>query len=378
MNICVQVQISVRQFVANQRRLDQRSESEMKLQERQLDEEINIKKKELQLKELQVAEELKIKVEDFKIREQQAAEELKIKAEDFKIREQQAAEEMNLKRLQSAEQNRLNELRLKEELKFKEQEAAAAVKLLEQQTKTAMAQTAKAQNEVDAKTARMSKQRDVLADTDKRAVLMRVFPTHIAAKCEIVGCPTYISAFSCSIVEEPGYTLGHINKLLVVCAEHAKQNRAHAHAIEHLRRKLETWLYRVGPFSRTLCALCGQCDLSLWNADTHVCHVHAGAQGGSYSLDNLVIGSVGCNLQQGIRTLEEYQAQIRVDPIPLKICVPEHKIDEAMKVLTSKDKRVRTKCPLARLDSMLAEPVKPKQVQRTLNRMMSTRSSQMG
>ena len=241
-----------------------------------------------------------------------------------------------------------------------------------------MAQTAKAQNEVDAKTARMSKQRDVLADTDKRAVLMRVFPTHIAAKCEIVGCPTYISAFSCSIVEEPGYTLGHINKLLVVCAEHAKQNRAHAHAIEHLRRKLETWLYRVGPFSRTLCALCGQCDLSLWNADTHVCHVHAGAQGGSYSLDNLVIGSVGCNLQQGIRTLEEYQAQIRVDPIPLKICVPEHKIDEAMKVLTSKDKRVRTKCPLARLDSMLAEPVKPKQVQRTLNRMMSTRSSQMG
>jgi 5-methylcytosine-specific restriction endonuclease McrA len=340
--------------------LDQQSESEIKLQqhqstrelelkERQMDEEINIKKKELQLKELQVAEELKIKADEFKLKESQ-----------------------------STEQNRLNELRLKEELKLKEQEAAAAVKLLEQQTKTAMAQTAKAQNEVDAKTARMSKQRDVLADTDKRSALMRAFPVHIAAKCEVVGCATYISAFSCSIVEEPGYTLGHINKLLVVCAEHAKQNRARAHAIEHLRRKLETWLYRVGPFSRTLCALCGRCDLSLWNADTHVCHVHAGAQGGSYALENLVIGSIGCNLQQGIKTLDEYQAQIRVAPIPLKICVPENKIDEAMKVLTSKDKRVRTKCPLARLESMLAEPNKPKQVQRTLNRMMSTRSFQMG
>jgi 5-methylcytosine-specific restriction endonuclease McrA len=339
---------------------EQQSTRELELKERQMDEEINIKKKELQLKELQVAEELKIK------------------ADDFKIREQQALEEMNLKKLQSAEQNRLNELRLKEELKLKEQEAAAAVKLLEQQTKTAMAQTAKAQNEVDAKTARMSKQRDVLADTDKRSALMRAFPVHIAAKCEVVGCTTYISAFSCSIVEEPGYTLGHIDKLLVVCAEHAKQNRARAHAIEHLRRKLETWLYRVGPFSRTLCALCGRCDLSLWNADTHVCHVHAGAQGGSYSLENLVIGSIGCNLQQGIKTLDEYQAQIRVAPIPLKICVPENKIDEAMKVLTSKDKRVRTKCPLARLESMLAEPNKPKQVQRTLNRMMSTRSFQMG
>lgn len=56
------MQINVRKFVADQKRLDQQSESEMKLQERRIDEEINIKKKELQLKELQVAEELKIKI----------------------------------------------------------------------------------------------------------------------------------------------------------------------------------------------------------------------------------------------------------------------------------------------------------------------------
>lgn len=357
--------------MADQKRLNEQNESEIKLREQQ-------STRELELKERQMDEEIEIKKKELQLKELQVAEELKIKADDFKIREQQALEEMTLKKLQSAEQNRLNELRLTEELKLKEQEAAAAIKLLEQQTKTAMAQTAKAQNEVDAKTARASKQRDVLSDTDKRAVLLRVFPKHIVAKCEVVECLAYISAFSCNIVEEPGYSLGHIDKLLVVCAEHAKQNRARAHAVEHLRRKLEAWLYRVGPFSHTVCALCGRCDLSLWNTDTHVCHVHAGAQGGSYALENLVIGSIGCNMQQGIKTLDEYQAQIRVAPIPRKVFVPEHKIEEAMKVLTSKDKRVRTKCPLARLESILAEPNKPKQVQRTLNRMMSTRSFQMG
>lgn len=408
--------MNFRQFVADQRRQDQRIAAELKLQEHQITQELKLKaeqsrkefeqnaeqaRKDYELKAEQSRQEFELRAkelelkkhqstEELRIRDEKAAKELKLCEEELELKKEQYKEELRLKimelefkkdqskegvRLQEGhtkERQRLEELRVTEEIKIKDKEVSASVRLLEQQTQTAVAQTSKALKEAEAlelKNVRNSKNRPLLADSDRRRVLARVFPKKIGAKCEVVECPTHVSAFSCSIIEADGYALGDIDRLLVVCPEHARVNRPRAYAVEHNRRKLETWLYRFGCSSIGLCALCGRCKLAVWHTETHMCHINAAAEGGGDALQNLVIGHVACNQQQGVKPLAEYHAQIRVEPelVKAKICVPEEKIEDAMSILLRKHKGVCKKCPVARLEAMLVQAPKRKQIQFTLD-----------
>lgn len=383
----------MRKHFSDERRLDEKTKADLKLQQHQLDEELKLRAAELELKKTQAKEEIRLKEEksreelrlqeeqfqkelqlraaELELKKEQCLEELKLKTEELKLKQEQSKEGLRLQESQTKDRQRLDELRLTEEIKSREKEVAATVKLLDQQTQTALAQTTKVQKEVEAaaiKNERISKSRLILADSDRRQVLARVFPHKIGAKCEIVGCPTFVSVFSCAIIEEPGYAAGDLDKLFVVCSEHAKLNRPRVHLVEHKKRKLEAWLYRFGCDSMGLCAVCGRCPLAVWHTETHMCHINPSADGGNDSLDNLVIGSVACNQQQGTKTLAEYHEQIRVPPVPVhKVCVPEERIDEAMRILTKKDKRHCKKCPTVRLEAMLAEVQKSKHIQITLD-----------
>jgi actin-related protein len=360
--------MTILQFNANQRREDERITTELKLKELQTSEELKIKERqtseELKLKERQTSEEIRLK-------ERQTSEEIRLRHEELRLKERQAAEEFTLKSSQAIERNRLSEHRLEEELKqqekkieaeikIKQEEASANIKLLMQKTQTAAAHTATAEKEVEAatlKTLRLSKQRDVLADSDRRAVLTRVFPKVATALCEVPGCPLYVCAFRCTIAEQSGYTMGDLEKLRVVCIEHSKAP-VRTHKVEPDRKKLHTWVYRVGAASHTKCALCGNCDLAIWSADANVCHVLPVAMGGRSDNDNLVIGSIGCNLQQGAKTLEDYQQRIRKAPIIKTVSVPEFKLDAVIHELQRRDKRTCVKCPLDRMQSLLGAPIK--------------------
>lgn len=405
----------MRKHFSDERRLDEKTKADLKLQQHQLDEELKLRAAEFELKKTQAKEEIRLKEEksreelrlqqeksreelrlqeeksreelrlqeeqfqkelqlraaELELKKEQCLEELKLKTEELKLKQEQSKEGLRLQESQTKDRQRLDELRLTEEIKSREKEVAATVKLLDQQTQTALAQTTKVQKEVEAaaiKNERISKSRLILADSDRRQVLARVFPHKIGAKCEIVGCPTFVSVFSCVIIEEPGYAAGDLDKLFVVCSEHAKLNRPRVHLVEHKKRKLEAWLYRFGCDSTGLCAVCGRCPLAVWHTETHMCHINPSADGGNDSLDNLVIRSVACNQQQGTKTLAEYHEQIRVPPVPVhKVCVPEERIDEAMRILTKKDKRHCKKCPTVRLEAMLAEVQKSKHIQITLD-----------
>jgi 5-methylcytosine-specific restriction endonuclease McrA len=422
--------MNFRQFVADQRRQDQKIAAELKLQEHQITQELKLKaekarneieqsrkeleqkaeqarkeleqnaeqarkeyelkaeqsrkeyefrttelelkkhqsQEELRLKDEKAAKELKLREEELELKREQYKEEMRLKIVELELKKEQSKEGVRLQEGHTKERQRLEELRVTEEIKIKDKEVSASVRLLEQQTQTALAQTNKALKEAEAlelKNVRNSKNRPLLADSDRRRVLARVFPKKIGAKCEIVECPTHVCAFSCSIIEAEGYTLGDIDRLLVVCPEHARVNRPRAHAVEHNRRKLETWLYRFGCSSTGLCALCGSCKLAVWHTETHTCHINAAAEGGGDALQNLVIGSVACNQQQGVKPLAEYHAQIRVEPELVKatICVPEDKIEDAMGILMRKHKGICKKCPAARLEAMLVQAPKRKHIQ---------------
>jgi hypothetical protein len=353
----------------------QQTLEQLRLQELQSKDQFRLQveksKEQLRLQDEKSKNELKLREEELLLKREQYKEELRLKIVELEFKKEQAQEGVRLQENHAKERERLDEMRLTEEMKIKEKESSASIKLLEQQTQTAVVLTNKAQKEVEAaelKNARVSKHRALLADSDRRRVLARVFPRKIGAKCEIVECQTYVSAFSCSILEGRGYTLGDIDRLLVVCAEHARLNRPRAHVVEHNRRKLETWLYRFGCSSMGLCALCGLCKLAVWHTETHTCHINAVAEGGGDALDNLVIGSVSCNQQQGVKPLVEYHEQIRVDPtlVKRKICVPEDKIEDAMNIMLRKHKGVCKKCPTVRLEALLLQPSKPKHVQSRL------------
>jgi 5-methylcytosine-specific restriction endonuclease McrA len=423
----MQLQMSVRQFFGNQRREDERAAADIRLQElqtmeglklkglqldkeielkeKQLDKEIELKEKqsaeELRAKEHQIAEELKIKVEELRAKEHQIAEELKIKAEElrakerqmeqelrikmdeFRLKERQASEDYQLKCSTALEERHMKEHRMQEELrqqdkkieaeiKLKEEEASASIRLLSQQTQTAAAHTTAAEKEAEAATLkafRLSKQKVLLCDSDRRSALLRKFPKTIGARCDVVGCNLFVCAFKCSIVELPGYRMGEADKLQVVCIEHAKAH-AKSHMVDFERYKLNTWVFREGGASHTNCALCGKCELAVWYTEAHVCHVNPRALGGRCDNDNLVIGSAGCNQQQGMKTLEDYQEQIRKAPIPKQVRVPEVKLDAVLNELLRRDKRSCRKCPLERMKSIISAPPKPEQVQRTVKRMM--------
>jgi hypothetical protein len=349
------------------------------MKERQTSEELKLKERqtveELKLKERQTAEELRMKerqtLDGLRLKELQTSEVIRIKKEDHKLKERQAAEAFALKSSQAIERNRLSEHRLEEELKhqekkieaeikIKQEEASANIKLLAQKTQTAAAHTATAEKEAEAamlKTLRLSKQRDILSDSDRRAVLQRVFPEVASAKCEVPGCSLYVSLFRCTIAEASGYTMGDLEKLRVVCTEHCKPP-VRSHKYEPDRKRVDTWVYRVGAASHTKCALCGECDLTIWSSRTQVCHVLPVAMGGRSDNDNLVIGSIECNLQQGAQTLEEYQQQIRTEPILKTVSVPELKLGAVIQELQRRDKRVCVKCPLERMQTILSAPTK--------------------
>jgi len=382
--------MTILQFSANQRREDARIATELKLKELQTSEELRMKERqtseelklkerqtveELKLKERQTAEELRMKerqtLDGLRLKELQTSEVIRIKKEDHKLKERQAAEAFALKSSQAIERNRLSEHRLEEELKhqekkieaeikIKQEEASANIKLLAQKTQTAAAHTATAEKEAEAamlKTLRLSKQRDILSDSDRRAVLQRVFPEVASAKCEVPGCSLYVSLFRCTIAEASGYTMGDLEKLRVVCTEHCKPP-VRSHKYEPDRKRVDTWVYRVGAASHTKCALCGECDLTIWSSRTQVCHVLPVAMGGRSDNDNLVIGSIECNLQQGAQTLEEYQQQIRTEPILKTVSVPELKLGAVIQELQRRDKRVCVKCPLERMQTILSAPTK--------------------
>lgn len=412
--------MSVRQFFGNQRREDERAAADirllelqamegLKLKSLQLDKEIELKEKqsveELRAKERQVAEELKIKAKELRARERQVAEELKIKAEElrakerqmeqelrikmdeFRLKERQAAEDYQFKCSTALEERHMKEHRMEEELrqqdkkieaeiKLKEQETSASIRLLSQQTQTAAAHTAAAEKDAEVATLkafRLSKQKELLCDSDRRSALLRKFPKTISARCDVVGCNLFVCALKCSIVELPGYRMGEADKLQVVCIEHAKAHPK-SHLVDFERYKLNTWVFREGGASHTNCALCGKCELAVWYTEAHVCHVNPRALGGRCDNENLVIGSAGCNQQQGKKTLEDYQEQIRKAPIPKQVRVPEVKLDAVLNELLRRDKRSCRKCPLERMKSIISAPPKPEQVQRTVKRMMGKKT----
>ena len=409
--------MSVRQFFGNQRREDERVaadirlqelqamealklkslqfEKEFELKEKQAAEELRAKERqaaeELRVKEKQAAEELKIKNEELRAKERQVEQELKIKVEELRLKERQAAENYKLKCSTAMEDRGMNEHRMQEELrqqdrkmqeelrqqdrkieaelKLKEQEASASMRLLSLQIQTAAAHTAAAEKDAEAATLkafRLSKQKELLCDSDRRTALLRKFPKTIGARCDVVGCALYVCAFKCSIVELPGYAMGQADKLQIVCIEHAKSSKSHL--VDFERYKLNTWVFRQGGASHTNCALCGKCELAVWYTEAHVCHVNPRALGGRCDNDNLVIGSAGCNQQQGKKTLEDYQEQIRKSPIAKQVRVPEDKLDAVLNELLRRDKRSCRKCPLDRMKAIIAAPAKP--VQRTVKRMM--------
>jgi actin-related protein len=387
--------MTILQFNASQRREDERIVAELKLKELQVDKELKLKEfqtsEEIRLKERQTSEEMRLKElqtsEELKLKERQTSEEIRLKQEDYKLKERQAAEEFALKSSQATERNRLSEHRLEEELKqqekkieaeikIKQEEASANIKLLVQKTQTAAAHTVTAEKEVEAatlKTLRLSKQRDVLCDSDRRCVLQRAFSKVVSVLCEVPGCTLYVCAFRCFIAEEPGYTMGDVEKLRVVCIEHCKPP-VRVHKVEPDRMKLMTWAYRAGGASHAVCALCGKCDLTLWSADMNVCHVIPVAMGGRSDNDNLVIGSSGCNFQQGAQTLDDYQQRIRKAPIVKTVCVPEHKLEAVIHELQRRDKRTSTKCPLDRMQAILASSNKRVADQKSIRPMLTKRA----
>jgi len=364
------------------------------MKEQQAAEELKIKAEELRMKEQRAAEELKIKAEELRAKERQMEQELKIKVEELRLKERQATEDYKLKCSTAMEERRMNEQRMQEELrqqdkkiqeelrqqdkkieaeiKLKEQEASASIRFLAQKTQTAAAHTATAEKEAEAATLkafRLSKQKELLCDSDRRSALLRKFPKTISARCDMVGCNLFVCALKCSIVELPGYTMGQADKLQVVCIEHAKAHPK-SHLVDFDRYKLNTWLFREGGASHTNCALCGKCELAVWYTEAHVCHVNPRALGGRCDNDNLVIGSAGCNQQQGKKTLEDYQEQIRRAPIAKHVRVPESKLDAVLNELLRRDKRSCRKCPLDRMNSIIEAEPKPRQEQRTVKRML--------
>jgi 5-methylcytosine-specific restriction endonuclease McrA len=179
--------------------------------------------------------------------------------------------------------------------------------------------------------------------------------------CDVEGCLDNICAVKCSILEKAGFSAGDIEKLLVVCPYHAKNHKP-AEIIHqvHLRdEKCMVWLYTIGVSSHTICVVCGQCPLYIWQSDAEVCHVKAEAQGGTRALDNLVIGKHGCNKKQGAQHLNEFHKRIRRQANARQVVVPEEKLVDVLKELQSRCHKKTKKSPVARMQDILKATAKP-------------------
>lgn len=308
--------MSVRQFYENQRREDERAVAERQrlekvhqLKEWQVEEE-------LRLKTHHMEQELKLKQDQLRAKERHMEEELKLKAQELRLKEHQIAEDIKMKSAQVVAQRGLNEQRFQEELKQQDEKIEAEIKLLAQQTRTVEAHTAAAEKEAELvalKGLRFSQQKEVLCNSDRSSVLKRKFPTVVTALCDALGCDTFVCAFKCIIAELPGYAMGDVEKLQVVCTEHAK-GRPKVHVVDFDRYKLSTWVYRVGGASHTTCGLCGKCELAVWHTEAHVCHINPRALGGRADHENLVMGSAGCNQQQGQKPSRIFRNRFAFSP----------------------------------------------------------------
>jgi hypothetical protein len=169
----------------------------------------------------------------------------------------------------------------------------------------------------------------------------------------------------CTILEKPGYIAGDIDKLLVVCKAHA-DNHHHTeiiHTINVKDSKCDLWLFTVGLSSHTICWLCCQRQLYIWQTDAEESHVEASAHGGTGALANMVIGCHSCNKKQGTQHLTVYNRRNRCQPKPRDIVVPQEKLVEVRKELKCRSQKKANLSPLARVEKILKAAHGPKYTQ---------------
>lgn len=165
----------------------------------------------------------------------------------------------------------------------------------------------------------------ILSNNDRNAVLARTFPTMLSAQCGFDGCNQIVNAMRCKIVGPLRYTTGDVSKLRVVCAAHAKITKPARRLVFDVAinpQLVDTWLHRVGFASKTACAICGTCQLWLWGSTTQNCHCVSLALGGSDDLNNRVVGSAGCNSQQGVQPLDTFRRRIAVSTKSPGVAIP--------------------------------------------------------
>jgi hypothetical protein len=193
----------------------------------------------------------------------------------------------------------------------------------------------------DAKS-RRSRSSPLISIIDRDTVLARVFPEEMAARCGVQGCYMFVNALKNKIACDEPYTPGQTNKLLVVCNAHAKEA---AWCVDVLLdgNVIDTWVHRNGLVTVAKCGICGTCAVRPWDAQN--CHCHSVAAGGTNDLSNRVVGSVKCNGQQGMQSLQAFRARLMAGELTLESKYPADRVGKVLQTIRTCNKdKTQTDC----------------------------------
>jgi hypothetical protein len=291
----------------------------------------------------------------------QAEADIKNKEEERRLMSFRATEELKIQEKHSNDDIQVKLQHSAQEIQIKREEAAVNIKLKEQEIAKAKREDEAAQQKLQ----RVAKRGLSINDSDLDRVMIRKFTDTMCAMCDVGGCLDHVVAMHCAILEKPGYIAGDIDKLLVVCKAHT-DNHHHTeiiHTINVKDSKCDLWLFTVGLSSHTICWLCCQRQLYIWQTDAEESHVEASAHGGTGALANMVIGCHSCNKKQGTQHLTVYNRRNRCQPKPRDIVVPQEKLVEVRKELKCRSQKKANLSPLARVEKILKAAHGPKYTQ---------------